>query len=64
MKIFTSILILVALVFLIVNGSRLDFNQFTEETKIALIGILGSLCASLILVIFKLSKKIEQKTKL
>ncbi|MFZ4436729.1 MAG: hypothetical protein ACOYOR_09505 [Flavobacterium psychrophilum] len=64
MKIFTSILILVALVFLIVNGSRLDFDQFTEENKIALIGILGSLCAILILVIFKLSKKIEEKTKL
>ncbi|MCX6184098.1 MAG: hypothetical protein NTX74_03425 [Flavobacterium sp.] len=64
MKIFTSILIILALIFLGVNISRLDFNQFTEETKIALIGILGSLCAILILVIFKLSKKIEQKTKL
>jgi uncharacterized membrane protein len=63
MKIFTSILILLALIFLGVNFSRLDFNQFTEENKIALIGILGSLCAILILVIFKLSKKIEEKTK-
>ena len=43
MKIFTSILIILALIFLGVNISRLDFNQFTEETKIALIGILGSL---------------------
>ena len=63
MKIFTSILIILALIFLGVNISRLDFNQFTEETKIALIGILGSLCAILILVIFKLSKKIEEKLK-
>lgn len=63
MKIFTSFLILLAVVSLGVNVSQLNFDHFTEENKIALIGIVASFCALLILVIFKLSKKIEEKTK-
>jgi hypothetical protein len=63
MKIFTSVLIILALGLLIFNITQLDFNHFTEDNKIALIGIFASFCAILILLIFRLSKKIEEKTK-
>ncbi|MBU3680680.1 MAG: hypothetical protein FGM16_01925 [Flavobacterium sp.] len=63
MKIFTSVLIILALGLLIFNITQLDFNHFTENNKIALIGIFASFCAILILLIFRLSKKIEEKTK-
>ncbi|MEY2692005.1 MAG: hypothetical protein RIT03_395 [Bacteroidota bacterium] len=64
MKIFTSILILVAFGLLVFNITLLDLKHLTEgNSMVALIGIAASLCAILILVIFKLSKKIEEKTK-
>ncbi len=63
MKIFTSLLIILALGLLIFNVTQLDFTRFTEDNKIALIGIFASFCAILILLIFRLSKKIEEKSK-
>jgi hypothetical protein len=64
MKIFTSILILLALGLLIFNLTLLDLKHLTEgNSMVALIGIAASMCAILILLIFKLSKKIEAKTK-
>jgi uncharacterized membrane protein len=64
MKIFTSILVVLALGLIIFNITLLDFNHlFDGKNSISLIGIVASICAVLILLIFKVSKKIEERTK-
>ncbi len=64
MKIFTTTLIILAIALIIFNVSQLDFNNPLEgNSMIALIGIIASFCAVFILLIFKMSKKIEQKLK-
>jgi hypothetical protein len=64
MKIFTSILIFLAVALIIFNISMLDFSQPLEgKSAVALIGVGASFCAVLILLIFRISKKIEEKTK-
>lgn len=62
MKIFTSILILMAIGLIIFNLTMIDFNKpFEGNSSIALIGVVASFCAIFILLIFKLSKKIDDK---
>lgn len=62
MKIFTSILVFLALALIVFNITLLDFtNPFQGNSIIAFIGIAASFCAVLILLIFKTSKKIEEK---
>lgn len=62
MKIFTSILVVLALALIVFNITLLDFkNPFQGNSMVAFIGIAASSCAVLILLIFKMSKKIEQK---
>jgi hypothetical protein len=64
MKVFTNILIFVALALILFNITLLDFNNpFEGKSMIALIGIVASFCAVFILLIFKMSKKIEEKLK-
>ena len=64
MKIFTSILILLAISLILVNVFLIDFNKPLEgNSMIALIGVAASFCAVLILLIFRMSKKIEERTK-
>ncbi|QBZ96926.1 hypothetical protein [Flavobacterium sangjuense] len=64
MKIFTNILLLIAIALIIVNVFLVDFNKPLEgNSMIALIGIAASFCAVLILLIFRMSKKIEEKLK-
>jgi hypothetical protein len=64
MKIFTTILIVLATALIIFNVTQLDFNKpFEGDSMIALIGIVASFCAVFILLIFKMSKKIEEKLK-
>ena len=64
MKIFTNILLIIAIALIIVNVFLLDFNKpFEGDSMIALIGIVASYCAVLILLIFRMSKKIEEKLK-
>ncbi|MFY8065043.1 MAG: hypothetical protein ACOVNM_00995 [Flavobacterium sp.] len=64
MKIFTNILLFIAIALIIVNVFLLDFNKpFEGDSMIALIGIVASFCAVLILLIFRMSKKIEEKLK-
>ena len=63
MKIFTSILILLAVALIVFNVTLLDFSQPLEgKSAVALIGVGASFCAILILLIFRISKKIEEKT--
>ena len=64
MKIFTYIIIALAAVFIGINFTRLDFSNLLEgESLIALIGIIAIVCAVVILLIFRLSKSIEEKLK-
>ncbi len=64
MKIFTYILVFLALCLIIFNITQLNFNDlFSKESVTALIGIVASFCAVCILLIFKMSKSIESKLK-
>ena len=64
MKIFTFILIFLALGLVVFNATLLDFNHlFYEKNKVAFIGIVASFCALFVLLIFRMSKMIEEKTK-
>lgn len=64
MKIFTSILVFLAIALIIFNITLLDFdNLFEGNSVVALIGIVASFCAVFILLIFRMSKIIEEKTK-
>lgn len=62
MKIFTYILVILALGLIVFNITLLDFNNIFEgDSMVALIGIAASLCAICILMIFRSSKLLEQK---
>jgi len=62
MKIFTSILVALALGLIIFNITLVDFKHpFEGNSMIAFIGIAASICAVLILLIFKMSKNISEK---
>lgn len=62
MKIFTNILVSLALALIIFNITLLDFsNPFKGDSMVAFIGIAASICAVLILLIFRMSKKIEDR---
>lgn len=64
MKIFTSILVVIALALIIFNITLLDFDHLFEgNSVVALIGIAASFCAIFILLIFRMSKLIHEKTK-
>lgn len=64
MKIFTTILIVLAVALIIFNITLLDFEKpFEGNSMIAMIGIVAAFCAVFILLIFKMSKKIEDKLK-
>ena len=64
MKIFTNILLFIASALIVVNIFLLDFSKpFEGNSMIALIGIVASFCAVFILVIFRMSKKIEDKVE-
>ena len=64
MKIFTTILIILAVGLIVFNITLLDFqNPFEGDSLIALVGIAAAFCAVFILLIFKMSKKIEEKLK-
>lgn len=64
MKIFTNILFLITLIFIATNLFKLDYiNPLKGDSMIALISLTASLCAFLLLLIFRMSKKIENKLK-
>ncbi|MES2747593.1 MAG: hypothetical protein V4648_04395 [Bacteroidota bacterium] len=64
MKTFTTFLIFVAIALIIFNVTLLDFNNPLEgNSMVALIGIAAAFCAVFILLIFKMSKKIDEKLK-
>ena len=64
MKIATIIISVLALGLVIFNLTKVNFEALLEEeSAIALITILSSLCAILIMLILNISKRIEQKVK-
>ena len=64
MKVFTTLLILIAVGLIIFNLTLLDFEKpFEGNSLVALIGIVASFCAVFILLIFRMSKKIVEQTK-
>lgn len=63
MKIFTSILVVLALSLIIYNATLLDFdNILAGDSLIGLIGIMASFCAVFIILIFRMSKILHEKT--
>lgn len=64
MKLFTLILSGIAIVLMIYNATKINFDMlFQGESVVALITIFASLCAILLLQILRISKKIEKKSK-
>lgn len=64
MKIATIIISVVALGLAIFNFTKVNFNTpFEGDSMVALITILASLCAILMMFILRISKRIEQKAK-
>lgn len=64
MKIFIYVLIAMAIALIAFNVTLLDFNNLLEgNSLIALIGIIASMCAVCILLIFRMAKTIEEKTR-
>ena len=56
------ILIVLAIALIAYNVTLVDFsNPFEKNSSIALIGIMASLCAVVLLLIFVDSKKIQKK---
>ncbi len=63
-KTVTLILIFIALGLIAYNVTLLDFEAiFDGDSLIAAIGIVASLCAIVLLLIFMTAKKIEEKVK-
>ena len=64
MKIFTYIVIVFAVLLIGLNITQIDMsNPFEGNSSIALIGIVATLCAVILVVILKMSKAIDEKTK-
>ncbi len=64
MKIFTYILIAIAIGLIIFNATKLDFdNLFEGDSTIAAISILAAACAILLLLILRTSQRIARKKK-
>ena len=57
--------LIVSIVILIINLVYFDFNEslFSEDNKVAVIGIIGSLCALVLILILIVSEKINSKIK-
>lgn len=64
MKYITYVLLTVAIALIIWNATHLDFNNlFQGESIMALISIVAILCGVCILLIFNISKSINEKNK-
>ena len=64
MKIFSIIVIAIATLLIVFNFTKLDLNNLLEgDSTVALIGIISGFCAILLMSIYLVSKKIENKSK-
>ena len=57
--------LIISIVVLLINLFYFDFSEpvFSDDNKVALIGILGSLCAIVLILTLILSEKINSKIK-
>ena len=57
--------LIISIVILLINLFYFDFDDLflSEDNKVALIGIIGSLCAIILIVILIISEKINAKLK-
>jgi hypothetical protein len=64
MKIFSYVIIAISLALIIFNFTKVDFsNPFEGKSTIALIGVVSGFCAIFLMLIFRISKSIEEKSK-
>jgi hypothetical protein len=64
MKRFHFVLIAVAIALIIFNATKLDFNNLFEgDSAVAAICIMAAACVIVLLLILRISKKIEQKER-
>jgi len=64
MKIFRYIIIVIAIALLVYNVTKLNFEHLFEgDSKVAIICILASACAILLMVILNISYKIKGNKK-
>lgn len=64
MKIFSIVVIILAIALIAFNVTRLNLqNLFEGNSVVALIGIVSGFCAIVLMAIYLVSKKIEEKTK-
>tara|TARA_B110000459_G_C16554619_1_gene468417 strand:+ start:667 stop:864 length:198 start_codon:yes stop_codon:yes gene_type:complete len=62
MKIFIKVLMILALLMAVFNATKIDYDApFKGDSSVAVIGVLASTCAFLLLFILLLSKKIAEK---
>jgi len=64
MRIFTIVIMIIALGLIALNVTKLDFNNIFEgDSGIALIGIIACLCVIVLMLVFRTSKAIQDKIK-
>ena len=64
MKIFSIVVIILAFALIIFNATQINYDAPLEgNSTVALIGIVSGFCAIVLMLIFLVSKKIEEKTK-
>jgi len=64
MKIFTIILSVLALGLIVFNFTKVNFKApLEDDSMIAVITIVASLCVIVMMSILRISRRIEQKTK-
>lgn len=64
MKIFTLILMVLALALAIFNLIQIDFNDpLSEDSIVAVITFIAALCAFLVLAILRTAKKIDKTVR-
>lgn len=64
MKIFSYIVIALSVITIIFNATKIDFEKpFEGESTIAIIGIIASFCAILVVTLFRVAKKVVEQTK-
>ena len=64
MKIFTYIVFAAALLTIIINATKVSLEKpFEGESTIAIIGIVASFCAIVIVALFMVSRKLVEQTK-
>lgn len=64
MKIFTTVIIVLAIGLIIFNLTQINYSAPLEgNSSVALVGVMASLCAIVLMLILQTSRKIAEKMK-